>query len=65
MKNSNRRDFLKQSLALAGGLGAGMESTPAVQAADDVPRNGRPKFRYLGWQVGLSYQTPRPEGTRP
>ncbi|MBU4199524.1 MAG: hypothetical protein KKE37_07315 [Verrucomicrobia bacterium] len=23
------------------------------------------KFQHLGWQVGLSYQTPRPEGKRP
>lgn len=50
-----RRRFLKQSLgALAGvcasGAGAG---------------KGRRKLRHLGWQVGLSYQTPRPEGKRP
>ena len=65
MNNSNRRDFLKQSLSLAGGLCASTQSLLALRAADDDGRDGSHRFRYLGWQVGLSYQTPRPEGKRP
>lgn len=65
MSNSSRRDFLKESLVLAGGLCAGSGIAPGLHAADDGPRTGAPRFRYLGWQAGLSYQTPRPEGKRP
>ena len=62
---SNRRCFLKQSLSLAGGLSAGLGSGAALSADDAGQKNRAGRFRYLGWQVGLSYQTPRPEGKRP
>jgi len=52
MNNPSRRDFLKQSLSLAGGLCVSMESAPALQATDDDGRNSAGGFRYLGWQVG-------------
>lgn len=65
MNKPNRRDFLKQSLTWGGGLCAGVGDLPACLAAEDGGRSSSPRFRYLGWQVGLSYQTSRPEGRRP
>jgi len=60
-----RRDFLKQSLATVGWLclGSGATRTSGAEAKKDG-RDG-PRFRHLGWQLGLSYQTSRPEGKRP
>ena len=65
MSNPSRRDFLGQSLCAAGCLCAGMGNKLAYGADDDTGENNRRRFRYLGWMVGLSYQTPRPEGKRP
>ena len=60
-----RRDFLKHSLGTAGGLCAGLRGGHAPAGAPGKGEGTRPRFRYLGWQLGLSYQTPRPEGKRP
>ena len=60
-----RREFLKQSLGTAVGVYAGFGSGSALAAAAEKEKKSGLKLRYLGWQVGLSYQTPRPEGKRP
>ncbi|NLS91837.1 MAG: twin-arginine translocation signal domain-containing protein [Planctomycetaceae bacterium] len=65
MTNSNRRDFLKRSSVLAAGLCTALTDPSTVEAAADRPQNPDARFRYLGWQLGLSYQASRPEGRRP
>ncbi|NQT51195.1 hypothetical protein HQ576_04060 [bacterium] len=54
MHDSSRRCFLEGSVGALAGL----------CAAETATGTG-PRLRHLGWQVGLSYQTPRPEGKRP
>ncbi len=54
--SSSRRRFLRGSFGALAGLCAA-ETASGVGAG--------PRLRHLGWQVGLSYQTPRPEGKRP
>lgn len=63
MGSMGRRDFLRDSLNVAGCVCAGLQAAPQSAAAKTDDKGGR--FRYLDWQVGLSYQTPRPEGKRP
>ena len=58
MNELSRRGFLKGSL----GALAGVQSLAAAGGRDEKARR---RLRHLGWQVGLSYQTPRPEGKRP
>ncbi len=65
MQDVIRRDFLKQSFGVAIGTCAGLGNSIAPAAAAEKDKKSGRKFRYLGWQVGLSYQTPRPEGKRP
>lgn len=65
MIQATRREFLKQSLGSFGGCCAGAEALRATAAVTDEGNKDRPGLRHLGWQVGLSYQTPRPEGKRP
>ena len=64
--NHSRRSFLRRSFGIAGGscVGLGGLRIAGATAADGGGEDS-PMFRHLGWQVGLSYQTPRPEGKRP
>ncbi len=65
MAMPHRRQFLKQSSALAAGLSAGLAAMSAADAAEPHRPDSRGRFRYLGWQLGLSYQASAPEGRRP
>ncbi len=65
MSNVIRREFIKQSLGVAVGVCTGFGGLHALAAAVEKDKKPGRKFRYLGWMVGLSYQTPRPEGKHP
>ena len=65
MADMIRRDFLKQSLGTVAGMCAGLEGVDALGGTPGKGKQTGARFRYLGWQVGLSYQTSRPEGKRP
>ena len=64
MSHVIRREFLKRSLGTLGAC-VGWGGVRAAHAAGNKGGEGRSGFRHLGWQVGLSYQTPRSEGKRP
>jgi len=59
-----RRSFLKRALGVLAGASSGLERSHLAEASTGKRKKDGPRFRYLGWQVGLSYQTPRPEGKR-
>ena len=54
MDSTKRREFLKHASALAAGLSAGLACSPALEAGEGEKQNDGPRFRYLGWQTGLS-----------
>lgn len=58
-----RRKFLTvtSQAAAAASLSALPVHSPKAQATPDTPQEGR-KIKYVGWQVGVTYQVPDPKG---
>ena len=65
MSEVKRRRFLEASAHVLAGVSGGVCALCSPGPARAGDEKARRKLQYLGWQVGLSYQTPRPEGKRP